>query len=101
MRSPTVIAHSHRYLVGVDCGALSGRAVMVRVSDGAVVGSAVHKYAHRVTGEFLAATGERLPRVAGATHAPAGGAAISTAARAALHGHPNTYGQPGRPVGTE
>ncbi|MEV6813261.1 hypothetical protein [Micromonospora sp. NPDC051296] len=88
-------------MVGVDFGALPGRAVMVRVSDGAVVGSAVHKYAHRVTGEFLTATGERLPRVVDAVHAPAAGSAIPTANRSGFHGHPNTYGQPGRPVGTE
>jgi L-ribulokinase len=40
--------HSDRYVVGVDFGTLSGRAVVVRVSDGAELGSAVHEYAHGV-----------------------------------------------------
>ncbi len=47
--------------VGVDFGTLSGRAVVVRVSDGAELGSAVHEYEHGVMDETLAATGERLP----------------------------------------
>src|SRR3954467_10329571 len=37
-----------RYVVGVDYGTLSGRAVVVRVSDGAQVGTAVHPYPHAV-----------------------------------------------------
>ncbi|HEX6686095.1 MAG TPA: ribulokinase [Candidatus Limnocylindrales bacterium] len=36
------------YVVGVDFGTLSGRAVLVRVSDGAEVASAVHPYASGV-----------------------------------------------------
>jgi L-ribulokinase len=36
---------SERYVVGVDFGTLSGRALVVRVSDGAELGSAVHEYA--------------------------------------------------------
>jgi len=47
--------------VGVDFGTLSGRAVVVRVSDGAELGSAVHEYVYGVMDEALAATGERLP----------------------------------------
>ncbi|WP_336213782.1 ribulokinase [Nonomuraea sp. LPB2021202275-12-8] len=35
-------------MVGVDFGTLSGRAVVVRVADGAELGSAVHEYAHGV-----------------------------------------------------
>ncbi|MFI9814222.1 ribulokinase [Saccharothrix variisporea] len=35
-------------VVGVDFGTLSGRAVVVRVRDGAELGSAVHDYAHGV-----------------------------------------------------
>ncbi|MEV5501826.1 ribulokinase [Nonomuraea fuscirosea] len=46
-------------MVGVDFGTLSGRAVVVRVSDGAELGSAVHEYAHRVMEQTLP-TGERL-----------------------------------------
>ncbi|GAB1824624.1 ribulokinase [Herbidospora sp. RD11066] len=37
-----------RYVVGVDYGTLSGRAVVVRVRDGAELGSAVHEYARGV-----------------------------------------------------
>ena len=38
----------HGYVVGVDYGTLSGRAVVVRVADGETVGTAVHEYAHAV-----------------------------------------------------
>ncbi|MFC6083053.1 ribulokinase [Sphaerisporangium aureirubrum] len=48
------------YVVGVDFGTLSGRAVVVRVSDGAELGSAVHEYAHRVIEDTLPGTGVRL-----------------------------------------
>jgi L-ribulokinase len=48
-------------VVGVDFGTLSGRAVVVRVSDGAELGSAVHEYAHGVMAAVLPATGEPLP----------------------------------------
>jgi L-ribulokinase len=50
-----------RFTVGVDFGTLSGRAVVVRVSDGAELGSAVHEYRHGVMDERLAASGELLP----------------------------------------
>jgi L-ribulokinase len=36
------------YVVGVDYGTLSGRAVVVRVSDGAELGTGVHPYPHAV-----------------------------------------------------
>ena len=48
-------------VVGVDYGTLSGRAVVVRVSDGAELGAAVHDYRHGVMDAELAATGEPLP----------------------------------------
>jgi L-ribulokinase len=48
-------------VVGVDFGTLSGRAVVVRVSDGAELGTAVHDYRHGVMDSELAATGEPLP----------------------------------------
>ena len=35
-------------VVGIDYGTLSARAVVVRASDGAELGSAVHEYAHAV-----------------------------------------------------
>jgi L-ribulokinase len=50
-----------RYVVGVDFGTLSGRAVVVRVSDGAELGTAVHEYAHAVIDERLPGTDSRLP----------------------------------------
>jgi len=49
------------YVVGVDFGTLSGRAVVCRVSDGAELGTAVSEYRHGVLDERLAATGEPLP----------------------------------------
>ena len=44
--SPT--PRAEQYVVGVDYGTLSGRAVVVRVGDGAELGSAVHEYEHGV-----------------------------------------------------
>ena len=48
-------------MLGVDFGTLSGRALVVRVSDGAELGSAVHAYSHGVIDEKLPATGAPLP----------------------------------------
>jgi L-ribulokinase len=48
-------------VVGVDFGTLSGRALVVRVRDGAELGTAVHEYRHGVMDASLAATGEPLP----------------------------------------
>lgn len=45
------------YVIGVDYGTLSGRAVVVRVSDGAELGSATLDYPHAVMDTTLAATG--------------------------------------------
>ncbi len=50
-----------QHVIGVDFGTLSGRAVVVRVSDGAELGTAVHEYANAVIDDRLPATGERLP----------------------------------------
>jgi L-ribulokinase len=50
-----------QYVIGVDFGTLSGRAVVVRVADGAELGSAVLEYPHAVMDRTLAASGERLP----------------------------------------
>jgi len=47
--------------VGVDYGTLSGRALVVRVSDGAELGTAVHEYANAVIERALPATGAPLP----------------------------------------
>ena len=42
-----------RYVVGVDFGTLSGRAVVVDVADGAELGSAVHAYRRGVLTDRL------------------------------------------------
>lgn len=56
---PGVEAES--YVIGVDYGTLSGRAVVVRVSDGVELGSGVLDYPHAVMDDTLAATGAQLP----------------------------------------
>src|SRR4051812_30531761 len=50
------------YVVGVDFGTLSGRAVVVG-ADGEELGTAVSEYRHAVIEQTLPATGERLPHV--------------------------------------
>jgi L-ribulokinase len=52
---------AHGYVVGIDFGTLSGRAVVVRVSDGAELAGAVHEFGHGVVDRVLPTTGERLP----------------------------------------
>ena len=47
-------------VIGVDYGTLSGRAVVIRVSDGQELGSATHDYPHAVLDSALP-TGESLP----------------------------------------
>jgi L-ribulokinase len=49
------------YVVGVDYGTLSGRAVVVRVSDGFEMGSAVHEYDSAVMDAVFLPTGKTLP----------------------------------------
>jgi len=49
-----------RYVIGVDFGTLSGRAVVVRAEDGAELGDAEHPFAHAVMSEELAASGAPL-----------------------------------------
>lgn len=49
------------YAIGVDFGTESGRAVIVRVRDGAELGSAVYQYPDGVIDERLPTSGERLP----------------------------------------
>lgn len=49
--------------VGIDLGTPSGRALVVRVADGAECGSAVHPYAHTVVDQRLPVSCERLPRL--------------------------------------
>jgi L-ribulokinase len=49
------------YVVGVDFGTLSGRAVVVRVRDGEELATAVHPYADGVIDERLPGTAAALP----------------------------------------
>ena len=56
-----LLALTEPLVVGVDFGTLSGRAVVVRVRDGAELGSAVHEYPHAVVERTLPATGRTLP----------------------------------------
>ncbi|MDA2892175.1 ribulokinase [Mycolicibacterium sp. BiH015] len=52
---------NEKYAVGVDFGTLSGRALVVRVSDGAEMASAEHVYTHAVVTETLPGSQIRLP----------------------------------------
>jgi L-ribulokinase len=49
------------YVVGVDFGTLSARALVVRVSDGAEAGTAVSEYPHGAIDRILAGHGELPP----------------------------------------
>ena len=51
---------SEKYTIGVDYGTLSGRAIVVRVSDGTELGSAVFEYPNAVMDSKLNATGAAL-----------------------------------------
>ena len=48
-------------VVGIDYGTLSGRAVVVRVADGAELGTAVHNYRHAVVERQLPGDDQPLP----------------------------------------
>jgi L-ribulokinase len=50
-----------QYVIGVDYGTLSGRALVVRVSDGREVGTAVTEYQHAVVDRELPGGGELPP----------------------------------------
>ncbi len=50
---PVSSSHPDAVVIGVDYGTLSGRALVVRVSDGAELGSAVHEYPHAVLADAL------------------------------------------------
>ena len=51
---------SERYVIGVDYGTLSGRALVVRADDGAELANAVHDYRHGVIDETLPVSGAPL-----------------------------------------
>ncbi len=59
--APEPISPDDQFVIGIDYGTLSGRALVVRVSDGAELGTATHDYTHAVMDETLAATGATLP----------------------------------------
>ena len=52
---------NQKYVIGVDYGTLSGRALLVRVSDGAEIASSVHEYSHAVIEDSLPVNGSKLP----------------------------------------
>jgi L-ribulokinase len=49
-----------KFVIGVDYGSLSGRAVVVRVSDGQELGTAVVEYPNAVMDTVLNSTGQKL-----------------------------------------
>jgi len=51
---------SEKYVIGVDYGTLSGRALVVRVSDGQELGSAVFEYPNAVMDRVLNSSGASL-----------------------------------------
>ena len=59
--SAHIVDIADRFVVGIDFGTLSGRALVVRVSDGAELGTAVHDYRHGVMDSVLASSGAPLP----------------------------------------
>ena len=50
-----------KYVIGVDYGTLSGRALLVRVSDGAEIATSLYEYPHAVLEETLPTSGAKLP----------------------------------------
>ena len=54
-------AKSRRYVIGIDFGTLSGRALLVDVETGREVATAMHEYANGVIDERLPGDKRRLP----------------------------------------
>ena len=71
-------------VIGVDFGTLSARAVVVRASDGAELGSGVSEYAHGAIERTLPSTGEALPPDWALQDPADWRSALGTAVRAAL-----------------
>ena len=61
MTADTTSASQPPLVVGVDFGTLSARAVVVRVSDGAELGSGLGEYAHGSIERTLPSSGKQLP----------------------------------------
>src|SRR6516162_11332626 len=59
--SANKVGRDDPYVVGVDFGTLSARALVVRVSDGTEAGTAVGEYPHGVIERSLAGHGELPP----------------------------------------
>ena len=59
--SSAVSSPEDTFVIGVDYGTLSGRAVVVRVSDGAELGTVTLDYPHAVMDTTLASSGATLP----------------------------------------
>ena len=60
MSESTANAFANKYVIGVDYGTLSGRALLVRVSDGAEVSTSVFEYPHAVIEDILPTSGAKL-----------------------------------------
>lgn len=60
-RTPPAVRKATRYVVGIDFGTLSGRALLVEVESGREVATAVHEYADGVIETQLPGTRKRLP----------------------------------------
>jgi L-ribulokinase len=56
----TANAFANKYVIGVDYGTLSGRALLVRVSDGAEIATSVFEYPHAVIEDILPTSGAKL-----------------------------------------
>jgi L-ribulokinase len=72
------------YVVGIDFGTLSARAVVVAAEDGAVLGTASHAYGSGVIDRALPATGAPLPASWALQDPQDWLAALETAVRAAV-----------------
>ena len=61
MSESTANAFANKYVIGVDYGTLSGRALLVRVSDGAEIATSVYEYPNAVIEDLLPTSGVKLP----------------------------------------
>ena len=52
---------SEKYVVGIDYGTLSGRALIVRVSDGYEIATSVYEYPNAVIEDYLPGSSTKLP----------------------------------------
>ncbi len=52
---------SEKYVVGIDYGTLSGRALIVRVSDGFEIATSVYEYPNAVIEDYLPGSSTKLP----------------------------------------